>query len=77
MMLRRVGEIIYLLNLLDIIPNMRVMISLPCLLPFVRYAASASQMDEETRCRLLSKAGEDGSCAASMVMVSRICQGRY
>ena len=68
-----VWKVVDFLDLVDIIPNMRIVFALPCLFSFVGYAASAGEVDQKAWGRLLGEAGEDGGCAASMVDVSRIC----
>lgn len=73
MVLGRFWKIVDLFDLLNIVPNVRVVFSFPSLLSFVGYAACSGQMNEETRVLVLRTSGQNCLGASWVVDVSGIC----
>jgi hypothetical protein len=68
-----IRQVIYVFNLVDVVPNVWIDFTFPGLLSLIRDASCAGKMDEKTLVLLLGKAGENCFSATWMVNVSCIC----
>jgi len=72
MMIGCVRKVVNFLDICNIIPNTRIVFTLPFLPTYICYAPSTGQVYKETRCCFGLQAGKDCGSAARMVNISGI-----
>ena len=65
-------NVVYLLNLSHINPDVGIGLSCPLRLSYVVYTSFAGQVEKKARLCFSSKASKNGRCTAEMISVSEI-----